>query len=112
MKLTGYHFGRIEVDGVLYEHDLAVTPTEVREWRRREGHAVHPEDLELALAAGPQVLVIGTGFSGMLRVTREAERALRDRKVELVAERTAEAVEAFNELSPSRRTCALLHLTC
>ena len=112
MRLKDYHFGRIEADGRVYEHDLVVTPTEVRPWQRREGHRVHPEDLDPALAEAPQVVVIGTGFSGLLRVTKEAEAALAGRRIELVAARTAEAVEAFNELAPSRRTCALLHLTC
>ena len=112
MKLTGYRFGRVEANGLVYEHDLIVTPTEVREWRRREGHRVHPEDLAPALAAQPQVIVIGTGFSGLLHPTPEAEQALTDRRVELVVERTGLAVEAYHELAPSRRACALLHLTC
>ncbi|GAB4304593.1 MAG: Mth938-like domain-containing protein [Candidatus Bipolaricaulota bacterium] len=112
MRLAKYHFGRIEVDGVAYEHDLVITPTEVQEWRRREGHRVHPEDLEPALAPAPEVVIVGTGFSGLLRLTQEAEAHLSHRKIELVAVRTGEAVEAYNDLSPRRRTCALLHLTC
>ncbi|HEU68066.1 MAG TPA: hypothetical protein ENN53_02420 [Candidatus Acetothermia bacterium] len=112
MRLANYHFGRIEVDGVAYEHDLLIAPAEVREWRRREGHRVHPEDLEPALALAPEVVIVGTGFSGLLKLTREAEEHLSGRRIELVAVRTGEAVEAYNELSPGRRTCALLHLTC
>ena len=112
MRLANYHFGRIEADGAVYTHDLVVTPTEIRDWRRREGHRVYPEDLEPALAATPQTIVIGTGFSGLLKLTREAEEHLSGRRIELVAVRTGEAVEAYNELSPGRRTCALLHLTC
>ncbi|MGD9840899.1 MAG: Mth938-like domain-containing protein [Candidatus Bipolaricaulis sp.] len=112
MRLANYHFGRIEADGVVYTHDLVVTPTEIRDWRRREGHRVYPEDLEPALAATPQTIVIGTGFSGLLQVTTDAMRVLKGRAVELVAEKTAEAVEAFNDLSRSQRVCALLHLTC
>jgi hypothetical protein len=112
MRLSGYHFGRIEADGVPYEHDLAVLTTRVQEWRRKEGHRVHPADLEPALAEAPQVLIIGTGFSGLLPVTAEAARALRERGTELIAVKTAEAVEAYNDLSHTKRTCALLHLTC
>lgn len=112
MRLANYHFGRIEADGVAYEHDLLVTPTGVQEWRRREGHRVHPEDLEPALVVSPDVVVVGTGFSGFLTLTEEARARLAERKIELIAVRTGEAVEAYNELSPARRTCALLHLTC
>ncbi len=112
MRLSGYHFGRIEVDGIPYTHDLLVAPREVREWRRREGHAVHPEDLEGALAFSPEVLVVGTGFSGLLRITKEAERNLAGQKVALISVRTGEAVEAYNDLSHAKKVCALLHLTC
>lgn len=112
MRLSGYHFGRIEVDGVVYAHDLLITPTEVRQWHRREGHRVHPEDLDLALAEAPQVLIVGTGFSGLLQVTTEATRLVRERRVELIPVKTGEAVEAYNDLSHTKRTCALLHLTC
>lgn len=112
MKLRNYHFGRIEVDGVLHTEDLLVAPREVREWRRREGHVVHPEDLEGALAFSPELLVVGTGFSGLLRVTKEAERHLAQCKVELITARTGEAVEAYNDLSHAKTVCALLHLTC
>jgi len=112
MRLSGYHFGRIEADGVLYHHDLVVLPTEVREWRRREGHRVHPEDLEPALAEAPLVLIVGAGFSGLLQVTAEAVRLLQENGIELIAVKTGEAVEAYNDLSHAKRTCALLHLTC
>lgn len=112
MRLSGYHFGRIKVDDTLYHHDLIVLPTEVREWRRREGHRVHPEDLDPALAEPPQVFIVGTGFSGLLQITTEATRLLRERGIELIAVKTGEAVEAYNDISPTKRACALLHLTC
>lgn len=112
MRLSNYHFGRIEANAIVYEHDLLVTPTEVQEWRRKEGHRLHPEDLAPALALEPQVVIVGTGFSGFLGITAEAERLLAERGIELIAAKTAEAVEAFNDLSHTKRACALLHLTC
>jgi len=112
MRLSGYHFGRIEADGVPYEHDLAILTSGVQEWRRIEGHRVHPADLAPALAEAPQVLIVGTGFSGFLHVTAEAARVLQERGIELIAVKTAEAVDAYNDLSHTKRTCALLHLTC
>jgi len=112
MRLSGYHFGRIEADGIVYEHDLAVLTTRVLEWRRSEGHRVHPADLEPALAEAPQILIVGTGFSGILHVTEPAARLLHERGTELIAVKTPEAVEAYNDLSHTQRACALLHLTC
>lgn len=112
MRLSDYHFGRVVVDGTLCHHDLAVLIGDVREWNRREGHRVHPEDLDLALAEPPQILIVGTGFSGLLQVTAESARLLQERGIELIAVKTGEAVEAYNDLSHTKRTSALLHLTC
>jgi len=55
---------------------------------------------------------VGTGFSGLLKLTPEAEEGVKRRGIELLAAKTAEAVEAYNELARRRKTCALLHLTC
>jgi hypothetical protein len=112
MKLEGYRFGRIEVDGVPYHEDLWVCAGRVGSWWRREGHRVHPEDLSEVLELGPEVVVIGTGFSGMLRVTEEAEALLSLRGVELRVAPTKEAVALYNELAPRKQAAALLHLTC
>lgn len=112
MKLSGYRFGKVEVDGVPYTEDVQVLPDGVRSWWRKEGHKVHPDDLRDALQAGAEVVIIGTGYFGRVEVTEEAKRALSERGVELMALKTGEAVEAFNEVSRKRRACALLHLTC
>lgn len=112
MRLSGYRFGKIEVEGEVWTKDVMVLPKGVKPWIRKEGHRVHPEDLKEALAERPELLLIGTGYSGMLRVTSEAESILRERDIELMTLKTAEAVEAYNELSSKRKTCALLHLTC
>ena len=112
MKLSGYRFGRIEVDGEEWTRDVAVLPSGPKPWVRKEGHRVHPEDLEDALAESPELIIIGTGYTGILKVTPEAETLVKERGIELLVLKTGEAVEAYSELSHNRRACALLHLTC
>ena len=41
MKLSGYRFGRIEVDGEEWTRDVAVLPSGPKPWVRKEGHRVH-----------------------------------------------------------------------
>ena len=112
MRLGGYRFGRIEVDGVPYHEDLWICGERMGRWRRREGHRVHPEDLAEVLALSPEVVVIGTGFAGMLEVTKEAVELLSSQGIEHRFARTKEAVELYNELASQKRVAALLHLTC
>ena len=113
MRLSEYRFGFVKVDGVPYTEDIQVLPDgTVKSWWRKEGHRVLPEDLEEALATNPELIIIGTGYGGRVEVSEETKKLLAERGVELLALKTSEAVEAYNEYSPKRRTCALLHLTC
>ncbi len=113
MRLSDYRFGSVSVDGVSYTEDIQVLPDgAVKGWWRKEGHRVLPEDLEEALAANPELVIIGTGYGGRVEVSAEARALLAERGIKLLALKTAEAVEAYNEFSPKKRVCALLHLTC
>jgi hypothetical protein len=114
MRITGYRFGRIEVDGRRYDDDLIVTPEGVVEnWRRSEGHRLAVADLAEVMAAKPEIVVVGTGYFGRMRVAEETRRYLKAQGVALHAARTADAVETFDRLQKeSARIVAALHLSC
>ena len=112
MSLGGYRFGRIELNGVPHHEDLWVCAGRSGRWWRREGHRVWPEDLAGVLALSPEVVIIGTGFFGMLQVTEEAQTLLASSGIELKVVRTKEAVELYNELVAKKRVAAFFHLTC
>jgi hypothetical protein len=113
MRIEEYAFGRLVVDGVTYENDVIILPERVRDnWWREEGHELHRTDLDVALAAEPAALVIGTGASGRMAVPDALRRELETLEMELYVQPTAEAVKTFNRLADSRRTVAALHLTC
>lgn len=111
-RLEGYRFGRILVDGQEESRDVIVLPHRiVRNWWRRDGHALVLEDLETVLDELPGRLVVGTGAYGQMRPDRGALERLRERGVEVEVLPTEEAVRRFGELDPAR-TAAALHLTC
>ena len=108
-----YRFGTITVDGQRYTRDLIILPERIAAgWWRKEGHALHPDDLTAVFEAAPEVLVVGTGAYGMMRVTEETRRALETAGIRLIAATTAEAVKTYNELREETRVAAALHLTC
>jgi hypothetical protein len=111
--VDSYEFGSITVDGQEYTADLIILPDRViAGWRRREGHALWPQDLADVLDARPELLIVGTGASGMMHVTDEARRAADEAGIELRASPTARAVDSYNRLRSHRRVAAALHLTC
>jgi hypothetical protein len=111
--IESYEFGRIVIKGKRYATDVIIYPDHVEDnWWREEGHSLSPVDLWAVVQAKPEVLVVGTGRSGLMRVLPETEKYLREQGIRLIAERTTEAVRIYNQLCQSTRVVAALHLTC
>jgi hypothetical protein len=112
MRIEGYSFGRVLVDGEEHTTDVIVLPRRVvGNWWRRDGHSLVLEDLDGVLDELPERLVLGTGAYGRMQPDPRVIEQLRDRDIEVESLPTADAIERFGELDPSR-TAAALHLTC
>jgi hypothetical protein len=108
-----YEFGRITVDGTTYHSDVLLSPARVDDrWWRREGHRLHPEDLDQVIAAHPDTLVVGTGYFGRMQIDAAVTEALKKAGIALIACKTKEACAEYNRLTTSRNVMAALHLTC
>ncbi|KPL19849.1 MAG: hypothetical protein AMJ92_01410 [candidate division Zixibacteria bacterium SM23_81] len=112
-KIEEYRFGYIVIDGRSYSSDVIIHAQGVEpDWWRMQGHSLSPHDVKSILDRNPEILVVGTGGSGMMVVTEETRRLIRHLGIQLVVERTQRACHTYNRLSPSKRTVAALHLTC
>jgi hypothetical protein len=113
-RIERYSFGSIAVDGTDYSSDLIIYPDRIRaDWWRKEGHVLHVEDLTDVLDNPPEVLVVGQGDPGRMRVDPAVAERLEKLNVQLVAAPTKVACERFNDLSrQGRSVVAALHLTC
>jgi len=118
-----YRFGHIVIDGTTYAKDVIILPDRViGNWWRKEGHALHPGDLadivDLSAPAvapseiRPQVLIVGQGAYGRMRVMPETQQALQAAGIQLLAQPTDEACQTYNHLREQRTVAAALHLTC
>lgn len=114
VTVDAYSFGRIRIDGKEYESDVLVFPGRVRDgWWRREGHSLCMEDLAEVLADPPQLLLVGTGYYGNMKVPEKTLAALRARGIEVRVCPTGDAVAELNRLQrEAARIVAALHLTC
>jgi hypothetical protein len=113
MHIESYVFGRIVINGTIYTSDIIIYPGRVDPtWRRKEGHRLGPGDLIEALKAEPDVLIIGTGYAGVMRVPQETVDSISAHGIAVRVERTSRAVEIYNELQATGQVIASLHLTC
>ena len=114
MRIDNYSFGRIRIDGVDYGKDLIVYgETVLAPWWRESGHVFEIDDLKDVMSIKPDVVVLGTGFFGRVRVPRTTISALEEAGWEVLALRTGQAVAEFNRYADAGRdVVAALHLTC
>ncbi len=116
MRFESFSFGSIQIDGVIYEHDLVIDRGEIRKRRKRAskeyraayGHT--PLSIKEDIPWHCRRLVVGTGAQGALPVMDEVLQEAKRRKVELLSLPTAEAIAVLN--GGGKATNAILHVTC
>lgn len=112
-RIDDYQFGKITIAGKSYTKDLIILPARIiPAWWRKEGHLLHLEDLSGVLEAQLQLLVIGQGAYGRMRVAPEVEKALVAAGIEWIAQPTEIACQEYNKKAVYQRVAAALHLTC
>jgi hypothetical protein len=112
-EIESYSFGKMVYDGRVYTADLIIFPGRVfSNWWRLAGHHLHMEDLVEVLAEKPDVLVIGTGKMGVMQVPGALREELKQKGIELVVEKTGEAVRVFNSADRTKKVVGAFHLTC
>ena len=116
-----YKFGSITIDGKTHSYDVEVRWTgEALKWWRKESHIIDIDDIQRAIEAGPETIVIGTGESGVAKVTEEAQNFIKEKGIKLVIDLTEQATKTFNiineeseeEEGEQDRVIGLFHLTC
>jgi len=114
MKIDSYKFGHIVINGQEYRSDVIIYHDRVdATWWRKEEHRLIPSDITDVLNAQPDVLIIGTGYAGVLIVPKEIAAHIATHSIEVRVEKTPKAVELYNELLGSKKyVIAALHVTC
>ena len=112
--ITDFSFGRIVANGQIFNHDIKIVQsTLLPDWWRKNGHTVDIEDVEDILDDNPEILVIGQGQPGYMKISDALREHLAHRNVKLIEAPTAEAIETFNRLhKEGRRVAGGFHVGC
>jgi len=109
-----YSFGSMVIKGQTYKADLKIIGGDVvANWRREEGHRLIIEDINDIWEYKPEVLIVGTGFFGMMKIDEALKKFLEENGIKLIAWRTGKAVNVFNEVyGKVKKIAGAFHLTC
>jgi hypothetical protein len=109
--IESYDFGRIVIDGRTYTSDVIIFPDRVLDsWWRKEGHNLDIEDLKEVIEFGPEILVVGTGYSGIMKVKDETREFLESKGIKVIVKKTKGACDILNSLGTD--AVGAFHLTC
>ena len=114
VKIENYTFGSVKIDGKEFKSDLIIYPDRVDDkWWRREGHLLQMEDLTAVFACKPDVLIVGRGLPGLMKVDGKVEGHCRLNNIKLIVRPTSQAVDEYNRWAAiNQKVVACLHLTC
>ncbi len=112
--ITDFSFGRIVANGQTCNNDIKIVQgTLIADWWRKKGHTVEIEDVQDALDSDPEILVIGQGQPGYMRIADSLREHLASNNIALIEEPTPRAIETYNRLlKEGRRVAGGFHVGC
>ena len=97
--IDSYQFGEIVINGRQYSSDVIIFPGRVRDnWWRKRGHQLCLDDIAEVLTENPEVLVVGIGDPGLMKVLPEVPPAVEAQGIELIVETSEKACHTYNQL--------------
>jgi len=110
--IEDYEFGRMIIDGKNYDNDLIIYDDKIVNWWRKEGHVVNIDDLK-DLPDEFNVIVIGSGSSGVCVIPDKTIEYIKNKSMEIVIEITGNAVKTYNRLvDEGKKVVGVFHLRC
>ena len=112
--ITDFSFGRIVVNGQPINNDIKIVEGRlIADWWRKSGHSVDSADVQDILNGDSQILVIGKGQPGYLRVADSLRDYLKKNNIQLIEESTPDAVQTFNRLhGEGQKVSGGFHVGC
>lgn len=117
-RIDSTSFGSITVDGETFDYDILIRLNGRVEKREKAlskkvygtSHKVSLEEAKYIYEEGTEKIIIGTGQTGFVELSEEAEDFFTERKCGIELFPTPWAIERWNEIEG--RITAMLHVTC
>lgn len=112
VKIDFTKFGEISINGKIYYSDMLVCWDGRIEFRAKK-HVFDMDDFVALLKMKPDIIVIGTGQTGVVKISDEVVQVAEDKKIKLYVDPSPKAVDMFNGLiAQGKKAVALIHTTC
>ncbi len=111
--ISEHKFGSFIINDRSYLGDIKIINSKVRYWNDREFHELNLKDIKELLEANPEIIIVGTGNSGLLEISNEARSSILSKRINLVVEKNTDAIKKYNKaISENKKVAAIFHATC
>ncbi len=118
MPIEDTKFGSITIDGKTYDHDVIIRLSGKVEKRRKKlskekystSHLVSKEEAKFVYEEGCDLLIVGAGQEGNVRLSPEASDYFDNKGCKVTMQATPEAIRSFNR--SREKKIGLMHVTC
>lgn len=112
IEINSVKFGEIIIDKKVYYSDMIVWWDGKIEYQEKT-HEFGMDQFLRLLGRKPEIIVIGTGMSGVVKIPEEVEQVAKDKGVEIFKEVSPKAAKMFNAfVAYKKRVVAVIHSTC
>ena len=106
-------FGKVKYNDVVYENDIWIDIKGKPHQRDvADHHVLTGAELKKYLKKGVVAIVFGNGQNGVATLDESAMKIIEKRRLELHKYETPQAIRVYDEISPTRKTIAIIHVTC
>lgn len=119
--IEAFSWGRFVINGEIHAEsgegvgkDICIIDCKVTAWKARKGHRLKPKMVTCVLGRDIDILVIGKGVNGAIKVLKKTQDTIKDHGIQtLVIKKTPEACQIYNQMIREGKKVALLaHGTC
>ena len=118
MRIDRSEFGSITIDGKTHDHDVMIGLSGEVSKRKKKlskqqygtSHVLSKAEAKYVFEKGCDLIIIGSGQEGNVRLSPEAEDYFAKKGCEVLLQPTPEAIRSFNR--SAKRKIALMHVTC
>ena len=102
VSIQEYKLGAFFIDGRQFIGSIKILNDKIRYWER-ENHILDFKDLEELIKTNPEIIIVGTGAAGMLKIPERVRQELSGKGISLISAKTQDAVIKFNELTEQKK---------
>jgi hypothetical protein len=117
VKIENYDFGSITIDSEVYYKDLWIIDGSIKKRDKSiakskfgTSHRISRKELKRVMTSTTRRIIIGSGNSGLVSLTNNAQKYLEEQGIEVEMCKTGELAQRNIEIS--KTDAGIIHLTC